>query len=117
MQDPGNFNREWHVHDLGQQYGPFAKAEIVSMMAEGRISPAAHVWREGMAGWVPIATVIAVAPAPPMMPGYPPIAPPSYAPYQGQQIGASNRIPAGIFGILLGCLEFTSSSWDIPRRA
>src|SRR5580698_7040495 len=62
----------WQLYDGGQQYGPFTKSEIASMMAEGRVSAAAQVWREGMAEWVPVATIV---PSPPVSP--PPPAPPA----------------------------------------
>ena len=41
----------WHVAIDGQPQGPFSKARLGRMVAEGQLSRDSLVWHEGMAGW------------------------------------------------------------------
>ncbi len=117
----------WLVNDNGRQFGPHSLAELSSMLFSGQVSASALAWREGTPSWVPITSVVAAqsqtAPPPPGPPlaslppghsqagpfpqqGYPP-QPMQYATPQGameQRDVRSNRVAAGICGILLGGL-------------
>lgn len=85
--------RIWTVHDQGRQFGPYAESEIASLLATGAISLSALVWKEGSPQWVPVTAVIPMpAAAVPMGQAYPALAAPP----------DSNKIAAGICGILLG---------------
>lgn len=62
----------YHIAKDGKQTGPFEEAEVLRQIAAGVISPNDLCWREGMAEWQPIATVLNVAsqtPYPPPIPG------------------------------------------------
>ena len=66
----------WHVALDGAAQGPFAEAQIVALVGEGRLTKETLVWSSGMAGWekaedVPdIARIFALpaADAPPRLP-------------------------------------------------
>ena len=82
----------------GQQYGPVSAEEIRRWIAESRVNAQTLIQMEGSPEWKPLgsfpefASELNVAP--------PPITPPPSA----AASRASNKIPAGICGILLGGL-------------
>ena len=84
----------------GQQYGPANLNQIRQWMAENRLRPESLVQAEGSTEWKPLSTLpelVAELRAAP--PGFtPPIA---TSPIVSNP-RASNKIPAGICGILLG---------------
>jgi hypothetical protein len=91
----------WYEQD-GQQAGPVTAAAIGRLVAEGRLGPAHRVWRDGMAGWEPLAAVADLAPAlqaapptaavaPPPLSARPPA--PGPAPRSGPAPGAPAAAP------------------------
>lgn len=44
---------QWHVSRDGQQHGPYDDATLKQLAGQGRLAPTDHIWREGMADWVP----------------------------------------------------------------
>jgi hypothetical protein len=70
----------WYEQD-GKQAGPVTAAALARLVEEGRLLPAHLVWKDGMAGWAPVASVAdfaaAVAAAPrATIPAPPPVPPP-----------------------------------------
>lgn len=68
---------QYFVAVNGQQSGPFSIPQLQQLAQQGQINIQTLVWKQGMAGWEPIANVpevaSALAPAtPPMMPPTPP---------------------------------------------
>ena len=53
----------WHYIENGQQAGPVDEATFKSLISAGTIKPDTHVWRDGMANWMPYAEVAASTPA------------------------------------------------------
>jgi hypothetical protein len=49
----------FHYSLNGQQQGPVSEDQLRQMVATGAISPDTLVWREGMADWQPLASVVA----------------------------------------------------------
>jgi len=47
----------------GERHGPFSEANIRQWLREGKIAPDALAWRNGMAGWVPLASLFPAAAA------------------------------------------------------
>lgn len=43
----------------GEQFGPFTRAEVLSMLQAGRIAPEAMCWEPGAVDWVPVKTLAA----------------------------------------------------------
>jgi TM2 domain-containing membrane protein YozV len=93
----------------GQQYGPASAEQLRAWIAENRANAQTLVQTEGAQDWKPLGSLpeFATDLKPPPAPGTapptiaPPTAPPPcYAPNPQ----ASNKIPAGICGILLGSL-------------
>ncbi len=92
----------------GQQYGPVSAEQLRAWIAENRANAQTLVLVEGSPDWKPLGSLAefaadlrppAAAPPPPTI--TPPTSPPpSYTPNPR----ASNKIPAGICGILLGSL-------------
>lgn len=41
----------WHVAEGGKTKGPFSKARLGRMVAEGEVTRATHVWTQGQDGW------------------------------------------------------------------
>jgi TM2 domain-containing membrane protein YozV len=80
----------------GHQYGPVSAEQVRAWIAENRANAQTLAQTEGSQGWKPLdlKPPPAGATAPPR---FPPPPPPSLP-------GASNKIPAGICGILLGGL-------------
>ncbi len=86
----------------GQQYGPVSAEQVRAWVAENRVNAQTLVRIEGTQDWKPLGSLpeFAADLKPPPASATPPptIAPPAYAPVPR----ASNRIPAGVCGILLG---------------
>jgi membrane protease subunit (stomatin/prohibitin family) len=62
---------QWHIGLDGQSKGPFAQSEVQTMIAQGQITAATLVWRQGMPDWAAAAqTELAAAlpAAPPPLP-------------------------------------------------
>lgn len=51
----------YHVAKDGKQTGPFEESEVLRQIREGILSPNDLCWREGMAEWQPIDTVLDMA--------------------------------------------------------
>lgn len=70
----------------GQRHGPLPAAGLAALAREGAIGPQTPVWRDGLAGWMPLSALAAelgLAPpslGPPPVPGTPPLPPGSAAP-------------------------------------
>jgi TM2 domain-containing membrane protein YozV len=79
----------------GRPYGPVSAEEIRRWIAENRINAQTLVQMEGAQEWKPLGSFSEFASGPKTIP--PPIPPPPAAASR-----ASNKIPAGICGILLG---------------
>ena len=85
--------RNWTAHDQGRQFGPHTLPELAMLVGVGTISPAAMAWQAGSPQWVPISSVVP-------MPHQMTMARLS----ESQPIHSSNRILAGIMGLLFGGL-------------
>ncbi|MBS3734754.1 MAG: DUF4339 domain-containing protein [Phycisphaerae bacterium] len=46
---------QWYCIVNGQQYGPVSEDALSGWIAQGRVTAADHVWREGFAQWAPAA--------------------------------------------------------------
>jgi TM2 domain-containing membrane protein YozV len=88
----------------GQQYGPVTAEQLRSWIADNRANAQTLVQTDGAQDWKPLGSLPEFAAdlkPPPFSPNVPPtITPPPCAPVPR----ASNKIPAGICGILLGSL-------------
>ncbi|UWQ07214.1 SPFH domain-containing protein [Aliiroseovarius crassostreae] len=68
---PPPVEKLWHLAENGKTTGPFSKAKLGRMAAEGSLSRQTHVWTPGQDGWlfaedVPeLAQLFTVAPPPP----------------------------------------------------
>ncbi len=83
----------------GQQYGPVTADQIRRWIAERRANGQALIQAEGSTDWRPLGTFAEFAADLRPPPATPPVAP-SAVPNSR----AGNKIPAGIFGIILGPL-------------
>ena len=66
----------------GEKWGPYSEAVVRQWLTEGRFTSDVLAWREGSAGWAPLATLLggAAAPVPPPIARVPPTPPPSMTP-------------------------------------
>jgi TM2 domain-containing membrane protein YozV len=91
----------------GQQYGPVTAEQLRSWIAENRTNAQTLVQPDGTQDWRPLAACPEFAadlrPPPASATAPPPVPSPPYAPCIPVP-RASNKIPAGICGILLGSL-------------
>ncbi|MEM8582376.1 MAG: SPFH domain-containing protein [Pseudomonadota bacterium] len=61
----------WHIAEAGQTKGPFSKADMGRMAAEGELTRQSHVWTPGQDGWMraedvqELAQLFTVLPPPP----------------------------------------------------
>jgi len=82
----------------GQQYGPVNAEEIRRWIAENRVNPQTLLHLEGSSDWKPLASFPEFASE---LKAVPPLITPSPPAVASR---ASNKIPAGVCGILLGSL-------------
>lgn len=59
----------WYYESAGQQQGPVPESDIRRLLAEGTISPATVIWREGMDTWRPLREALPELLTPPAAPG------------------------------------------------
>jgi membrane protease subunit (stomatin/prohibitin family) len=65
----------WHIAENGQTKGPFSKAALGRMAANGELTRQTHVWTAGQDGWkhagdvTELAQLFTVLPPPPPPPG------------------------------------------------
>ena len=78
----------------GKEYGPVSTEQLRQWLNEGRVNPQTRVIPEAGGNWSPLSTYPELSP--PL--GVPPMLPPR------PSDRASNKIAAGVCGILLGCL-------------
>lgn len=70
----------WYYAREGQQHGPHTEEELRRFLAEGRLASSELIWKAGLPGWVPAASVF-----PPAAPaGGPPPVPSSGAGWSAQ---------------------------------
>jgi hypothetical protein len=62
----------------GQQYGPYTVEDLTRMAAQGTALANDLVWKEGMADWAPLSTVVPMQAPPSAGPGYAPSPGPTY---------------------------------------
>jgi TM2 domain-containing membrane protein YozV len=87
----------------GQQYGPVTADQIRRWLAENRVRAETLVQAEGATDWKPLSSFpefADVRSAPPTM--TPPVGTPPVGIYPPPNPRASNKIPAGVCGIILG---------------
>ena len=72
-------DEQWYFAQQGQRLGPVPTTALQGMLAQGTVSGADLVWREGMADWQPAANIPGLFSAPPPYG----VAPPGYAPPLG----------------------------------
>ena len=57
-------DEQWYYAQQGQRLGPVATTALQGMLAQGTVSAADMVWREGMADWQPAANIQGLFAAP-----------------------------------------------------
>lgn len=60
MASPVESRGEWYYAIHGQQYGPVDSATLRSLVQAGNLSASDLVWKEGLADWVPLMSVLVV---------------------------------------------------------
>ena len=87
----------------GRPYGPVSTEQIKQWIAEGRVRAETLVQAEGFTDWKPLISFAELAAG--LQPPTPSSLPPGISPVTTNVAArASNKIPAGICGILLGGL-------------
>ncbi len=79
----------WYYAEGNQQRGPVTSAEFQQLVADGKITDATLVWREGMAAWQPYGQIRAAVPA------TPPAQPPSHVPTETTPVSTPSAGPQG----------------------
>lgn len=59
----------WFVGRNGERSGPFSDDQMRQMAAAGQVRPTDLVWKEGLAGWVPLSSMRELLPVPAGVPG------------------------------------------------
>jgi hypothetical protein len=98
-----NLMAHWYYGDNGQQNGPLDDDGIRQAISDGKLTPYTLVWREGMAGWMPLLQVPELSGGS-VAPGYSGQVPPHYAVPYGAMPGATPGLAiasmvCGIVGI------------------
>jgi hypothetical protein len=81
----------WYYGDNGQQNGPLEDDGIRQAISDGKLTPYTLVWREGMAGWMPLLQVPELSGGS-VVPGYSGQAPPQYAVPFGAMPGSTSGL-------------------------
>ena len=71
-----------YINENGQQTGPLTEQQVRELLQQGRISPAAFCWFEGLAAWQPLTQALPALVAAPAVPA--PVAPSAAAVAQPQ---------------------------------
>jgi hypothetical protein len=58
---------QWHYNRGGKQAGPVSAAALKQLACSGQLSPADHVWKEGIPNWVRAETIKGLFDAAPIM--------------------------------------------------
>ncbi|HWX65152.1 MAG TPA: pilin [Rhodanobacter sp.] len=58
--DVTNGDQIW-IGQNGEKYGPYSEANVRQWLREGKLTADALAWRDGMAGWVPLASLFPAA--------------------------------------------------------
>ena len=87
---------QWYYTNAGQQAGPVDESQLKGLVSSGQVGPQDLVWKDGMANWLPAASVselgaIAATPASTPQPQYDQV---GQAPYTAPQ-GPSYAAPQG----------------------
>jgi TM2 domain-containing membrane protein YozV len=82
----------------GREYGPVTVEQLHQWIREGRANAQTKVQPEGSTEWKTLVEIPGFAAAPPAA------SPPTLPPAGTRPVGADKKIPAGVCGILLGCL-------------
>ena len=92
----------WYYAIGGQQLGPVDDAALSDLVRQGVVRDDTPVWKEGMAGWQPYATVRGpVVPAAPAVPPAAAAPPPAATPYAPPPGGPFPSGPAVVFDYAL----------------
>jgi hypothetical protein len=97
---------EWHYLVGEQQVGPVSQQQVLDALQRGEITGQAYVWTEGMADWMPLASVPALQSG---QPGMPPIAPvPTAMPpgYAARPPKPDSHLVGAILATIFCCLPF-----------
>jgi hypothetical protein len=70
----------WHVVIGGKQYGPLSNSDLKSLAESGKLQPQDHIWKEGLAEWIPASKVKGLFPPAPPPPPPKALAPPTAPP-------------------------------------
>jgi len=46
----------WYYHLNGQTWGPVREEELIDLLKSGQINPGTYLWREGLDGWITVAS-------------------------------------------------------------
>ncbi|MEM8788195.1 MAG: SPFH domain-containing protein [Pseudomonadota bacterium] len=69
---PPPVEKVWHTAKDGQSHGPFSRADLGKMAAEGRLTRDTHVWTPGIDGWTKAGEIAELAQLFTVMPPPPP---------------------------------------------
>ncbi|WP_226779378.1 SPFH domain-containing protein [Oceaniglobus trochenteri] len=69
---PPPVEKVWHIAENGATKGPFSKASLGRMVADGALSRDTHVWTQGQDGWIKAGEVAELAQLFTVMPPPPP---------------------------------------------
>lgn len=61
-------NDQIWIGQNGEKYGPYSEANVRQWLREGKLAADALAWRDGMAGWVPLASLFPAAAGDPPLP-------------------------------------------------
>jgi TM2 domain-containing membrane protein YozV len=82
----------------GREYGPVTVEQVHQWIREGRANAQTRVQLQGSTDWKTLGEIPEFAAA------LPTASPPTLPPPGTRPVGAEKKLPAGICGILLGCL-------------
>ncbi len=98
-------SESWYITIDGQKtFGPYSLAQLQEFVAAGHLQRGTKVWQEGTAAWIDAQQVtgLFVGPSMPPMPAFPSL--PGYPVKHTVELGSSEKLSAGLCGILVGAL-------------
>jgi hypothetical protein len=101
----------WWYAKGDKRCGPYTAAELKVLVADGQLAPNDMVWREGLANWLQVSSVLGLISSsasesalPPPLPNASTTSPPPLAPPEKQKMPIGAKVAFWVGGILLGLI-------------
>ena len=107
---------DWYYTSNGERHGPVSSHKLKELADLGYLGPKDHVWKDGMADWVPATKVKGLFPNPPP-PEPPPPPPPPGPPRREIPITVKGEVPVKVVapreGVSQKIAKWVTIGWSL----